>query len=129
MRLCHSGLCHNKQAGCILVDAVHKPHLRVVGVEIGIILQVPGYGIYERTVSVATTRMHDKTRRFVHHHQVVVLIDHIERYIFGDYAVVIGRGIECDDNLVTRLHLVVALHHFAIHGNGTGIGSLLYFVA
>ena len=114
MSLCKSGLCHDKQPRCVLVDAVYKPYLRVIGVKIGIILQMPRNGIDERAVGIAASGMYHNTGRLVYHHQGIVLINDIKRYILGDNSIVVCRGVVCNYNLVKRLYLVIALDNLAV---------------
>ena len=114
MSLCKGGLCYNKQARCILVNAVYKANLRVIGIEIGIILQMPCNGIDERAMGISAPWMHDKAGGFVDHHKGIVLIHYIKRDILGDNRVVIRRGVVCNHYLVERLYLVVALDDLAV---------------
>lgn len=78
IRLGIRSLGYHQQAGGVLVDAVHQSHMRVIGIIIGIILHMPGYGVDKRTVIVAMTGVHHQTGRFVHYHQILVLIYYIK---------------------------------------------------
>ena len=117
MSLCKGCLRNNEQARCILVDTVHKTHLWVIGIEFGIILQMPCHGIDECSVCISTARMYNQACRLVHDHEVIILIDNIERDILGDNGIVVGRGVECDHNLVAWLYLVVALYNLSVDGD------------
>lgn len=79
-------LGYDEQAAGVLVDAVHKTHLRVVGVERLEVAQMPCHSVDERPIEVAGTGMHHHAGRFVDHHHIVVLIDDVERYLFRLYA-------------------------------------------
>ena len=79
-------LGHHEQPARVLVDAVHQPHLRVVGVKLAHVPQVPGYGVDERAVEVARAGMHHHSGRLVDHHQRAVLIHHFYGYVLGHDA-------------------------------------------
>ena len=129
MSLCHECLGNDKQTGRILVNPMNKPHLRVIRVKIGILPKMPCHSIYQCSMSIAATRMHDHSCRLVHNHEVIILIYNFQRDIFGNNAAVIDPGVQCYDNDIAWFYLVIALYNLAIDRYGAGIGSLLYLVA
>ena len=80
-------------------------------------------------MEVACTRMNHHSSLLVDHHQLVVLIDHVDGYLLWLDGRLMARTIHHQGDLVTRAHLIVALHRFAIHLNETCIGSLLDAIA
>jgi len=122
-------LGHHEQTTRVFVDTVHQSHFRIVGVEGGHIAHVPGYGVDQRAREVAGSRMHHHTGRFVDHHQIIVLVDNVQRDVLRDDAgVVLGMvEHECDD--IARPYLVIAFDGFASHADVSCVGCCLYAVA
>ena len=118
-----------QQTGCIFVDTVHKPHMRVVGIIIGNIFHVPGNGIDKRAAVVPVSGVHHQPCRFIDYHQVLVLIHYIQGNIFGNNLVLIAGTVHHHRYHIQRLHLVTALHRFAVRHHKSGVGSFLYTVA
>ena len=119
---------NHQQAGCIFIDTVHKPHVRVIGIIIGNIFHVPGNGIDKRAMIVAMSGMHHQPGRFVNHHKELVFIDYIKGNVFGNNLVFIAGTIHHNRYHVQRFYLVTALDRFIICHYKPGIGSLLYTV-
>ena len=129
-------LCHNEQTAGILIYTMHKSHLGIVRIVCRQIFQVPGNGIHQCTVEIATTGMHHQTCGFIDDHQVIVLINHIQRnFLRQDRCVIVWTvKHQCDD--ITWTNLIIALHGMSFspllavagrtHIDKAGIGSLLY---
>ena len=122
-------LRNDKQSARVLVNSVYQPHFRIVRIESRHILQMPGYGIDQRTVEIACTGMDDKPCRLVDDHQHVVFVDNIQRYVLGFYGIVVLRTVEHQRDDILRAHLVAALHRCTVHMDKSGIGRLLNAVA
>ena len=73
--------------------------------------------------------MHDKPCRLVHHHEVGVLIHHVERNVLRLYRGIMARTVEHERHHIAGTHFVVALHGAVVHMHETGVGGLLYAVA
>ncbi len=129
LRLCVGRLCHHEQSAGVLVNAVYQSHLRVIGVVCGQVAQVPRHGVDQRAVEVAATRMHHQSGRLVHHHQFIVLIHDVHRYVLRLYRGVEVRAVEHQSHHVAAAHLVVALHRPSVHIHESRIGGVLYAVA
>ena len=122
-------LRHHQQTTGIFIDAMYESHTGIVGVVAGQVAQVPGNGIDQRTVEVTHARVYHQSGRFVDHHQLVVLVDHIQRNILRLYLRIVVRTVEHQRDDITRPNLVVALDGFAIDLNEPCIGGLLNTVA
>ena len=103
--------------------------MRVIGIIIGIILHMPGYGVDKRTVIVAMTGVHHQTGRFVHYHQILVLIYYIKGDVFGDDFILIAWTVHHHSDYIHRLHLIAAFHSLAVRHHEACIGSLLDAIA
>ena len=121
-------LGNHQQAGCIFVDTMHKPHMRVVGIIIGNIFHMPGDGIDKRAVIVPVSGVHHQPCRFVDNHQVLVFIHDIKGNIFGDNLIFIAGAVHHDRYHIQRLHFVAAFDRLVIGHYKSGIGSFLYTV-
>ena len=124
-----SGLGDDEQARCVLVDAVNESDFGVVDIEFGFVLEVPSQGIEQCAMPVAKTRMHHQAWLLVHHDEIIVLIDDVDRNIFSCDFVFIVRTVEHHLDDVAWLHLVAALHGFVICHDKPCIGSFLNAVA
>ena len=60
--------------------------------------------------------------RLVDDQQLVVLVYHVERNLFGFYPVVVGSMVDHQTDDVARTDLVVALHGTLVDIEHTGIG-------
>ena len=87
-----------------------ESNLRVVRVVGGQILQVPGDGIDQRAVEIATTGMDYHACGLVDDHDFIVLIDHLEWDILWSDGRVVVRTVEHQGDDIARTHLVVTLH-------------------
>ena len=123
------GLCHNQQSAGIFVDTVYQSYAGVVGVVRGEVAQMPGNGIDQRTMEISHTWVNHHTRRFVNYHQLVILIDYLQRNILGFYLRIVVGTIQHQCHHIVRTHLVIALDGFAVHLYKTCVGSFLNAVA
>ena len=119
------GLGDYQQAAGILVDAMYESHLRVVRVVGFQIFQMPGNGIDECPVKVATSWMHHHTCRLIDDHQLVVLIDHLQRDILGLDGGIIVRTVEHQGDDIARAYLIITFYRISIDMNESGISGLL----
>ena len=62
--------------------------------------------VNERAGVVARSGMHDHSRRLVYDYYVIVLVNHVERNIFGESIVFLGLG-ELDGYLITLAYFVI----------------------
>ena len=129
LRLRLGCLSHHQQSAGVLVDAVYQSHRRVVRVVGRQPSQVPCDGVHQRAVEVAHARVHHHARRLVDHHQRVILIDDVQRYLLGLYRRVIVRTVHHQRHHVARTHLVIALHGLSVYLDEPGIRSFLDAVA
>ena len=90
---------------------------------------MPGYGVDKRTVIVAMTGVHHQTGRFVHYHQILVLIYYIKGDVFGDDFILIAWTVHHHSDYIHRLHLIAAFHSLAVRHYEACIGSLLDAIA
>ena len=118
-------LGHNEQSRRIFIYAMNQSHLRVIRVVLGIIPQMPSYGIHQCAMIVAASGMHHQPCRFVDDHQVFIFIHDIKRYILGDDVVIISRTIHHHGNDLARLYLITTLHRFAVGHYIPHVGSPL----
>ena len=71
---------------------------------------------------VAAAGMNHHTGRLVDDQQLVVLVYHVERNLFGFYPVVVGSMVDHQTDDVARTDLVVALHGTLVDIEHAGIG-------
>ena len=124
------GLGHHQQAGCVLVDAVHKQAEPVVGFSgNGFPSQVISQRIDQRAGIVAMPRVNHQARGLVYDQQVVIFIDDVEgnglRLDFHATALVghhKGDDIEWPD-------FVAGLHDLPVHPDILGVDGQLDTVA
>ena len=90
---------------------------------------MPGYGVDKRTVIVAMTGVHHQTGRFVHYHQILVLIYYIKGDVFGDDFILIAWTVHHHSDYIHRLHLIATFHSLAVRHHEACIGSLLDAIA
>ena len=128
-RLCRWSLCHHEQAAGILVYAMNQAHLRVVGIKLRHISQMPRHSLNQGTMEVSGTRMYHHACLLVDDHELVVFIHHIDIDFLRLDTCLMTRTVEHQGNQVVRANLVVTLHRFAVHVDKSGIGSLLNAVA
>ena len=115
---------------CLLVDAVHESESRIVHIlHLRIILEMIGQGIDQGAMIIAATRVNHQTCRLVDHEQVIVLIDDVERNIFGQDFKHMTRSIHHHRHHITRLYLVAALLWLAIDMDISVVGCTLNTVA
>ena len=76
-------------------------------------------------MEVAYTRMYHQPCRFVDHHELVVLIHHIQRDVLWFNGGIIVRTVEHQRDDVTRAHLIVALDWGPVNLDEARIGSFL----
>ena len=107
---------------------MNEAYLRVVGVVGGKVPKVPGYGMNQRSVEVATSWMYHHTGRLVDDHKVVVLIAHVEGQLFGHDGSVEVRTVEHERDDIADTNLIVALYRTVVHMEKPCLGSLLYAV-
>ena len=120
---------HHKQPRRVLVNAVHQPHRRVVGVVLGVVLQVPGYGVDKGAGVIATTRMYHQSGGFVYHEQFAILVYDVERNVLRLNLVFVTRTVEQQGYHVEWFYTVVALYRFVVDVYKASLGSSLYAVA
>ncbi|MPM92832.1 hypothetical protein SDC9_139968 [bioreactor metagenome] len=108
---------------------MHQSHPRVIGIVIGIILQVPGQSVDQRAVIITVPRMHDQSGRFIHHHQILILVHNVERNILGHHLIFVTRTVHHDRDYVQRLHLVATLHRLTVYHDESRLSCLLNAVA
>ena len=118
-------LSHHKQSAGILVNTVHQSHFWIIRIITFQILKMPGYGIYQCTVKVSTTRMHNHTCRFIYNHQVIVFIYHLKWNILRLNSCIVVRTIKHQRYYIARAYLIITLNGFIVYMNETGISSLL----
>ena len=128
-RLCLGSLRDDEQTTGVLVDAMDESHLRIVGVEARVVLQMPRHGINQCAMEVAGTGMNHHASGLVHNHQVVVLVDDVERDIFCLDRAIVAWTVEHKCHHVAWPYLIVTLHWSVVHMHEAGIGSLLNAVA
>ena len=73
--------------------------------------------------------MDHQSGRFVDHQDVIVLIDDVERDIFGDDFKFISRTVHDHLNNIAGFYAVVALDGFSVDDDAPCFGSLLHPVA
>ena len=100
---------YDNQPARILVDAMHQPHLRVVRIKVLDIFHMPSHRIDERSREITGTGMHHHSCFLINHHQLVILVDDIQWYIFCHNRRVVLRTVEHQRNRIARSHLVIAL--------------------
>lgn len=88
---------------------MYQSYARVIRVVVGVVAQMPGNGVDERSRVVATSRMHYQSGWFVNNEQFAVFIDNIERDVFRLNLVLIAGTVEqeCDD--VAWFYAIIAL--------------------
>ena len=64
--------------------------------------------------------VYHQSGRFVHYHEVFILVDYIKWDIFGNDFVFITRTIHHDGDDIHRFHLVAALDRFVVSHYKTG---------
>ena len=116
---------HHEQAGCVLVNAVHEAEPRVGDIIIGIIFEMPCEGIDERAGIVSVSGMHHQSGGLVDHKHVVVLVDYVERYVFGQYLEIVARTVHHYLHHIERLDPVIGFYCFAVDEYAPGIGGIL----
>ena len=125
LRLRLGRLRYDKQTAGVLVNTVYQSHtgiIRVIGRQV---TQMPGDGIDQRSVEVTHAGMDNEAGGFVDNHQLVVLIDHIQRDVLGFDGGVIVRTVEHQRDNIAGTHLIVALDGTLVDVDKAGIGSLL----
>ena len=108
---------------------MHQSHARVANIVVGIVLKVIGEGVDQRAGVIAMSWMHHQPCRFVHHQQLVVLINYIKWYVFGNNLVFIARTVHHYAYVVAGFYAIVRLHRAAVHSDAFCFGSLLNSVA
>ena len=73
--------------------------------------------------------MHHHARRLVDHHQVFILIDHVERYVLRLDGRIVVRTVEHQRDDVSRAYLIIIFNGCAVHVDEARVGGLLYAVA
>ena len=86
---------------------------------------MPSNGIDEGAVEITAPRMHNHAGRLVDHHQLVILIDNLQRDILRFDGGVIMRAVEHQSNHIARAYLIITLYRISIHMNETRIGGFL----
>ena len=82
----------------------------------------------KRAAMVTHTWVHDHTRLLVDDDDVVILVDDVERYVFGHNLLLAARIWHNDRYLVERLDLIARLLGLAVYQDVATIGSGLYAV-
>ena len=120
---------HNQQSRGILIYAVDQTRTHIALLKHGQILQVVSECIDQRTAIITTSGVHDHTRLLIYDDEVIILIHHVERYIFGyDLYLTLGIGHNKRD-AVLRLDLIAGLCRHAIDQYISAVGGCLYAVA
>ena len=122
-------LGNDEETAGVFVDAVHQSHAWVGNVIVWVVLEMPGEGIDQCAVVVAMARMHAHSCGLVHHQQVVVLIDDVQRDVLGDNLILVARTVHHHRDLIARMHAVVALDGAAVHADALCLGGVLDSVA
>ena len=130
-QLCLSlrGLSHNKQSTGVLINTMNQSDTRVVGIIARQVAQMPRYGIDQRTVEITNSWMNHHTCRFVNYHQLVILIDNIQRYFLWFDGCVVMRAVEHQGNDITWTNLVIALDGRSVYLYETCISCFLDSIA
>ena len=106
--------CHDQKAARVAVDAVDDAgaHLSAdAGERIAAMVQ---QGVDERPVRVAGRGMHNETARLVHHDEIRVLVNNVERDILRRGARRGGRIILGDEKHVPRVGELAFLDGFSL---------------
>ena len=103
--------------------------MRVVGIVSGIVFHVPGDGVDQSAAVVSVSGVHYQSGGFVHHHEVVVFIDDIERDVFGYDLVLVAWAIHHEGDDIHRLYLVTTLDGLAVGHDAAGFRGFLYAVS
>ena len=88
-----------------------------------------GQGIDQSTMIIAATRVNHQSCWLVDHEQVIVLIDNVERNIFGQDLKHMTRTIHHHRHHITRLDLITALLRLTIDMDISVVGCTLHTVA
>ena len=101
----------HQQPRCVLVDPVYQQPHPFVPVGVGGAPEIPCEGIDKGTGVIAMARVYHQARGLVDDHEVVVLVNYVERdwLRFYLYAPSLVRHHQGDD--VEGFHLVVRLDH------------------
>ena len=77
-------------------------------------LDAAEHRVHEGPGLVPVRRMHDQARRFVHHHDVLVLVEHVDRDVLRPQQHIGLRWRNFDDELLPLTHLVRRLDRGAV---------------
>ena len=127
--LCIGSLSHNQQSRGILVDTVNQSHLRVVWIVGRYVTQMPGNGIHQRAMIISAPRMYYQSCGLVDDHQIIILVNNVQRNIFGNNIVVVAWTVHHDGQHVERLYLVAAFYRLAVCHDKPCVGRRLNTVA
>ena len=104
---------------------MYESHLRIIGIVALQILQVPGDGVDECAVEVAASRMHHHPCRLIDDHQLVVLIDHLQRNILRFDGGIIMRTVEHQGDDIARTYLIITFNRISVDMDKSGISGFL----
>ena len=108
---------------------MYQTDRRIVRVISRQVTQIPCNGINQCSVEIAATRMYHHSRWFVDDHQLVILVDYLQRDILRLYRRIIMGTVEHQGDNITRTDLIITLDGLTIDLNKTCIRRLLDAVA
>ena len=127
-------LSNEEQTGGIFVYTMDETDIGIIDIDDWTIverrmLEMPGEGMEEGVLIVTMSGMDDESGGFVHHQQVIVLIDDIERYVLRRDGEIMRFMIEQDLYNITRFDAVVGCDRFSVRPHVTRVRSRLDTVA
>ena len=118
----------DQQSAGILVYTVNQSDTRVVRVVRRQVTQVPGNGIHQRTMEISHTWMHHQPSGFIDDHELVVLIYHIKRNVFGLNSCIVVRTIHHERHHIAWANLVVTFDGTVVDVDEASLRCFLYAV-
>ena len=123
------GLGDDYQAAGVLVYAVHQAYARE-SLRIDVLaLEIPGQAVDQGAGIIATAGMDHHTCDLIDDKDVVILVDDIERELFGDYIKRLDLSGFIYSDLIMWLNLVVGLDDLTVYDDMTILKGLLDLVA
>lgn len=103
---------------CVLVDSVDDSRSHNAANPRKTVSAMIKKRVYKRSVRVARRRMNDHSGRFIYNYYVVVLINYVKRYIFGQRLVGFGFG-QDDLDRIPRAKLQIFCRRASVYQNKT----------
>lgn len=121
-------LGYDEQSAGVLIDAVNEYNFGIIHIELRSIAEMPCKGIEKSTAPIAESGMDYQSGWLVDDQKVVVLINDVERYLLGEYLVVVVGTVEHDLNDICGLDTIGTLYGFSVNMDESCISSFLHTV-